>query len=258
MLFESRWKILLEKFLSASSYLNQTLYSSRYSWACTFTSKVFTAEIQTTSCIEGNSGLCDLVKTLDSQLEKEAEWNHFFEYQTLSSCIGIASVSSEILPAVDYILLEYLTLQILSIERIEMAQYLYFDAILVDLTIIGLDDENENISDRFTEDVYNTKQILLKLMISKENVIFANSDTSEAQQGQKTPLIPQSFILKHFINQKKRLLIQNEEPKDSDDSENSSRLQQKSLVVSRIHVEAVVRLGTIVRDVKRKLVNLML
>ncbi|CAG8512127.1 3805_t:CDS:2, partial [Racocetra persica] len=143
-----------------------------------------------------NSGLCDLVKTLDSQLEKEAEWNCFFEYQTLLSCVGIASVSSEILPAVDHILLEYLTPQIRSIERIEIAQCLYFDATLVDLTVIGLDDENENISNRFTEDVYDAKQILLKSMISK---------------------------LKHFINQKKRLLIQNEEPKNSDDSEDSEK-----------------------------------
>ncbi|CAG8777006.1 1355_t:CDS:2, partial [Dentiscutata heterogama] len=84
---------------------------------------------------------------------KEAEWNRFFEYQTLSTCVGIASVSSEILPAVDHILLEYLMLQILSIE--------------LDLSVIGLDDENENVDDRFTEDVYDTKQILLKSMISK-------------------------------------------------------------------------------------------
>ncbi|CAG8752165.1 14000_t:CDS:1, partial [Dentiscutata heterogama] len=90
---------------------------------------------------------------------------------------------------------------------------------------------------------------------------------SEAQQGQKAPLIPQPFTvphsiaisnrsaaarhskfgkiwglawqavllavecddndielwLKRFINQKKHLLIQNEEPKDSDDSEDSKK-----------------------------------
>ncbi|CAG8788449.1 32379_t:CDS:2, partial [Racocetra persica] len=118
-----------------------------------------------------NGGLCNLVKTLDSQLEKKAEWNYFFEYQTLSSCVGIVSVSSKILPTIDHILLEYLTPQILSIECIKIAQCLYFDVILVDLTVIGLDDKNENISDRFTEDVYDTKQILLKSMISKMDQI---------------------------------------------------------------------------------------
>ncbi|CAG8451032.1 15957_t:CDS:2 [Racocetra fulgida] len=119
--------------------------------------------------LHSNSSLCDLLKTLDSRLEKEAEWNRFFEYQTLSSCVRIVSVSSEIFPTIDHILSEYLTLHMLSIERIEMAQCLYFDTILADLTMVGLDDEDENIEDRFIEDIYNLKQILLKSMISQVN-----------------------------------------------------------------------------------------
>ncbi|CAG8791415.1 23684_t:CDS:2, partial [Dentiscutata erythropus] len=202
--------------------------------------------------------------TLDSQLEKEAEWNHFFEYQTLSSCMGIASVSSEILPAVNHILLEYLTPQILSIECTKMVQCLYFDAVLVDLTVIGLDNENKDIDDRFTEDIYYVKQILFKSIISKENVIFTNSDTSKAQQGQKAPqpftvlsrgskfgeiwgLARQAvqlavecddnnmeLWLKRFINQKKCLLIQNEESKDSDDSEESEKENNSTIENSAI------------------------
>ncbi|CAG8757438.1 980_t:CDS:2, partial [Dentiscutata erythropus] len=201
---------------------------------------------------------------------KEAEWNHFYEYQTISLCIGIASVGSKILPAVDHILSEYLTLQILSIEHIEIAQCLYFDATLANLTSIEFNDDNESMDDRFIEDIYDTKQILLKLIVSKinqvniketwqitnkwpennkrkhyiividsvsymssqwycnskketidqKNVIFANLDTSNAQQDQTIALIPHSFKhaiqlaveydddeidqwLKTFINQKK-------------------------------------------------------
>ncbi|CAG8641550.1 4293_t:CDS:2, partial [Racocetra fulgida] len=77
------------------------------------------------------SSLCDLVKTLDSRLEKEAEWNRFFQYQILSLCIGIAPVGSEIFPAIDQTMLEYLTPHILSVEHVEMAQCLYFNATLV-------------------------------------------------------------------------------------------------------------------------------
>ncbi|CAG8788448.1 32378_t:CDS:1, partial [Racocetra persica] len=106
-----------------------------------------------------------------------------------------------------------------------------------------------------------------KKEIDQENVIFANSDASEAQQGQKIPLISQPFTvfrsiaisnrsaaarrskfgkiwglaqqaiqlavecddnnmklwLKCFINQKKHLLIQNEELKHSDDSKDSEK-----------------------------------
>ncbi|CAG8821954.1 11151_t:CDS:2, partial [Gigaspora margarita] len=52
-----------------------------------------------------------------------------------------------------------------------MAQCLYFDATLVDLTVIGLDDENENIGNQFIEDVYDMQKILLKSMVSKVDQI---------------------------------------------------------------------------------------
>ncbi|CAG8852524.1 37706_t:CDS:2, partial [Gigaspora margarita] len=101
-----------------------------------------------------------------------------------------------------------------------------------------------------------------KKKIDQGNVIFANLDASEAQQGQKASLIPQPFTvprsivisnqsaaakrskfgkiwglaqqavqlaLKRFINQKKRLLIQNEEPKDSDNSEDSEKKNNSAI-----------------------------
>ncbi|CAG8838870.1 10028_t:CDS:2, partial [Gigaspora margarita] len=103
--------------------------------------------IQTTSRVEGynniikqalhsKSSLFDVFKALDSRLEKEAEWNRFFEYQTLSSCLGIASVGSEIFPAIDREMSEFLTPHILSVERTEIAQCLYYNAVLVDLAIV--------------------------------------------------------------------------------------------------------------------------
>ncbi|CAG8559815.1 1963_t:CDS:2, partial [Racocetra persica] len=166
---ESGWSIEFEldkKYPSASNYLTRVLYSSRQSWACAFTSKIFTTGVQTTSCVKGynglikrilhsNGSLCDLLNILDSRLEKEAEWNRFFEYQTLSSCVGISSVGNEIFPTVDQILSEYLTPHILSVERIEMAQCLYFNA----------------------------------------NVVFSNKGSSQAQQSQTIPLIPQQFTV---------------------------------------------------------------
>ncbi|CAG8732986.1 18796_t:CDS:2, partial [Racocetra fulgida] len=45
--------------------------------------------------LHSNSSLYNLVKTLDSRLEKEAEWNRFFEYQTLSLCIRLILVGTE-------------------------------------------------------------------------------------------------------------------------------------------------------------------
>ena len=125
----------------------RALYPSRQAWARAFTSKIFTAGIQTTSRVEGynniikrelasNSTLYDLANVLDARLKNEAQWNRFFEYRTLSNCIGITPVSHDIFPEVDKIMSKYLTPHILSAERMEMAQCLYFIASNVDADII--------------------------------------------------------------------------------------------------------------------------
>jgi hypothetical protein len=72
--------------------------------------------------------LCDLINTLDARLESEVKWNRFFEYQTLSTCVGITSVSCDLFPEIDKVMSKYLTPHILSAERQEMAQCLFFTA----------------------------------------------------------------------------------------------------------------------------------
>ncbi|CAG8668959.1 2853_t:CDS:2, partial [Ambispora gerdemannii] len=156
-------------------YLMRVLFPSRQAWARAFTSKIFTAGIQTTSRVEGfnniikrvlaaNSTLCDLADALDARLEDEAKWNQFFEYRTMSSCMGITSVGRDLFPAIDKVMSEYLTPHILSAERLEMAQCLYFIA-------NKMDNHNEDpgisVTDGFIEDVYDAKQILLKSMIAE-------------------------------------------------------------------------------------------
>ncbi|RHZ55099.1 hypothetical protein Glove_420g73 [Diversispora epigaea] len=105
-------------------------------WTRAFTSKIFTAGIQITFCIEGlnniikhelqaNSTLCNLAKS-------------FFEYHTLSSCMGIMSVGNDLFPEINKIMSKYLTPHILSAERLEMAQCLYFTANKVELDIVEI------------------------------------------------------------------------------------------------------------------------
>ncbi len=78
----------------------RALYPSRQAWARAFTSKIFTAGIQTTSRVESynniikrelsaTSTLCDLASVLDVRFEREVQWNRFFEYRTLSNCVGL-------------------------------------------------------------------------------------------------------------------------------------------------------------------------
>lgn len=145
-LFDKRWSELIVKYPSVKDYLMRTLYPSRQAWARAFTSKIFTAGIQTTSRVEGynniikrelaaNSTLCDLATILDARLEHEVHWNRFFEYHTLSNSMGMTSVCCDLFPEIDKVMSKYLTPHILSIERTEMAQCLYFIASRVELDI---------------------------------------------------------------------------------------------------------------------------
>src|SRR5581483_7312750 len=151
-LFNKRWLGLIEKYPSVKDYLMRALYPSRQAWARTFTSKTFTAGIQTTSRVESynniikreiiaNNTLCDLARTLDARLENEVQWNRFFEYRTLSNCVGIISVGHDLFPKVDEVMSKYLTPHILSAERMEMAQCLFFTASKVEPDIIGVIDD---------------------------------------------------------------------------------------------------------------------
>ncbi|CAG8553833.1 6830_t:CDS:2 [Dentiscutata erythropus] len=85
------------------------------------------------------------------------------------SANNITSVGTEIFPLVDQKISEFLTPQIISAERTEMAQCLYYDATLVDLTMIHSDNDNEdeNVDDKFIEDVYDARQALLKSLITE-------------------------------------------------------------------------------------------
>jgi hypothetical protein len=146
-LFYERWSKLIEKYPSVRNYLMRALYPSRQAWARAFTSKIFTARVQTTSRVEGynniikrelssSNTLCDLANVLDTRLEREVQWNRFFKYHTLSNCMGITSVSHDLFPEVDKLMSNYLMPHILSAERLEIAQCLYFIASKVESDII--------------------------------------------------------------------------------------------------------------------------
>ncbi|CAG8606204.1 9319_t:CDS:2, partial [Racocetra persica] len=91
---------------------------------------------------------------------------------------------------VDQILSEYLSPHILSVEHIEMAQCLYFNAVLTNMTIISSDDKNETSCE-----YYDNK----KEAVDQKNVVFSNKGSSQAQQNQTISLIPQQFTVSPSI-----------------------------------------------------------
>jgi hypothetical protein len=126
-LFYERWSRLTKKYPSVKDYLMKILYPSRRAWAHAFTLRIFTTGVQITSRVKGynniikcelisNGTLCNLASILNDRLESEVKWNRFFEYHTISTCMGIASVGYDLFPEVDKLMFEYLTPHILSTE----------------------------------------------------------------------------------------------------------------------------------------------
>ena len=80
--FERRFQELLEKFPDSNNYMRNTLYPIRNSWARAFTSRIFTAGMQSIQCIKSinaivhktissNSTMAEAVEYLDSRMQKE-------------------------------------------------------------------------------------------------------------------------------------------------------------------------------------------
>ncbi|CAB4494865.1 unnamed protein product [Rhizophagus irregularis] len=74
---------LCEKYPNGNEYLCNTIYSTRESWACAFTNRIFTAGMQSIQRVESinavvhkavasSSSMADVVETLDSRMQKEA------------------------------------------------------------------------------------------------------------------------------------------------------------------------------------------
>lgn len=85
----------------------KALYPSRKVWTHTFISKIFIIEIQTISYIKDlnnfikyviliNNILYNLTNISDTRLEHETEYNYFFEYKILASCIKIMLISHDL------------------------------------------------------------------------------------------------------------------------------------------------------------------
>ncbi|CAG8561411.1 4024_t:CDS:2, partial [Cetraspora pellucida] len=77
-----------------------------------------------------------------------------------------------------------------------MAQCLYFDAKITKLGRIDSYNKDENISDKFIENIYDARQILFKSLVAKVVAQLAvDCDDNEMAQWLRT-----------FINKKKQLL----------------------------------------------------
>ncbi|CAG8489632.1 17060_t:CDS:1 [Gigaspora rosea] len=133
--FEARWEWLLEKYSyrdHVKNYLQNTLYSSKTSWAKAYTNKVFTAGIQSTSRVESynsaikrsifnsNTNLLELAEVLETQIRKEDENTQYLYWKTNIPNTFAIKVSQELFPDIDELLICFLSPTVLKIQRDEI------------------------------------------------------------------------------------------------------------------------------------------
>ncbi|KAF0484099.1 protein far1-related sequence 5-like [Gigaspora margarita] len=110
-IFESEWKLLIDKYPSAINYLERMLYSTKERWALAWILCKFTAGVQSTQRVEGLNAI--IKSTLTSKT---------------SLCI---MTSAKLLPEVDDWLAKFLTPPVLSMQRAKIAKALWYNLTLI-------------------------------------------------------------------------------------------------------------------------------
>src|SRR5947209_4067271 len=137
--FDSQWHSLIATYPKAANYLNSELYQSKERWTKAYTTKFFTASISSTSQVEGQNALiknvlqgrpslCELATVLDLRLCDEARYINHNEWHYANTSAQLSGASAECFPEIDGILKKYLTEEMLSRQRHEVAQSLYYYA----------------------------------------------------------------------------------------------------------------------------------
>ena len=191
--FDSQWNNLIVTYPKAANYLNSELYSSKERWAKAYMTKFFTAGISSTSRVEGENSvikntlhglpsLCELAIVLDHWLCNEAQYINHTEWHYANTSAQLNGASSECFPKIDRILKEYLTEEMLSRQRHEIIQSLYYYAKL---------ESDYLIDDKPTREEYDAQQIHLASLLEDLSL----NDIIKIYKVQRRYCIHQNFII---------------------------------------------------------------
>ncbi|CAB4425288.1 unnamed protein product [Rhizophagus irregularis] len=176
--FELRYTEMLTKYEPCRSYLEKKLYPSRESWARYAISKVFTAGVESTQQVESINGvlkkhldrgtlLKELVKVIENELDKEAQYSRIKEYYGSNPSTGLPSTYNTIFKNIDSILKDHLAPIPLSLQRAQMKQSLLYQGILISIDQVK-ESDNEQSND-IIERIYDKLQIRLQDLLSDIN-----------------------------------------------------------------------------------------
>ncbi|CAG8702703.1 2007_t:CDS:2, partial [Racocetra fulgida] len=138
--FDIRWHKIIEFYPKAANYLNSELYSSKGKWAKAYMNKFFTAGILSTSRVESeNAVIKNVLQGCPSLCE-----------------LALSGAFADCFPEIDRVLKEHLTIKMLSRQRHEIIQSLYYYVVT---------ENREMPNDKHAEKSYDTQQIHLDSLL---------------------------------------------------------------------------------------------
>ncbi|RHZ68917.1 hypothetical protein Glove_292g81 [Diversispora epigaea] len=183
-------------------YLNN-LYNTKEAWAHPWTCRQFTAGLHASSPVESinawiksyifnsNISLCELANIIDKRQFSEDKNYQLILWKAAIPCISThVSTSAFMFSSIDKKLEEYLPPAILELQRNEIRQRVFYDAVQVNQEIINEFDEY-NLSNQYLEDMPDARQTTASCMISDVN--------KEQITSMWAVSVGNKLIEKHFI-----------------------------------------------------------
>ncbi|CAB5130638.1 unnamed protein product [Rhizophagus irregularis] len=165
---------MLIRYEPCRSYLKNKLYPNRAAWARYSITKIFTAGVESTQCVESINGvlkkhvdrgtlLKELVIAIECELEKEVSYTRIKDYYGSNPSVGLPSTYNSIFKEIDNVLKVNLAPIPLSLQRAQMKQALLYQEMMIS---INQAKESNNAPDGIIEQLYDVPQIRLKELLS--------------------------------------------------------------------------------------------
>ncbi len=164
---------MLIKYEQYQSYLKKKLYPIYESWARYSIVKVFTTGIESTQRVESlnevlkkhmdwGTLLKELVKVIESELDKEAQYSQIKDYYRSNPLISLLSTYSILFKDIDFVLKSFLAPISLSLQRAQMKQALLYQGTLISIEQVN---ESDNEPNSIIEHIYDRPHIRLQELL---------------------------------------------------------------------------------------------
>jgi len=147
--FESKWKILITQYPEIEQYLTNILYNTKEAWAHPWTCRQFTAGLHASSPVESinawiksyifnsNISLCELSDVIDKRQMSENKKYQLVLWKAAIPCVSTqVSTAAFMFTSINQKLEEYLPPAILELQRDEIRQCVFYNALQVSQEVI--------------------------------------------------------------------------------------------------------------------------